>query len=285
MSAPKPIAKPTASVRSRKGAPVIDLSKQNNSVAAEPTQHIQGRAPGTLGFLRGAFFGPPKTGKTVVSTSGKDVLLVQFDPEGDITSPLQGRQDITVVEPKNYKEILNIVRALATVDKDTFKDVAVDSLTFLFQLLGGKDLVDVYMAGKDVRRAYGKAGAAAAYIISEMVKLDMNVYFTAHLKHEDGEDAVPQDTSLGEHEVRLAVTPMVWGTLGPAVSFIGRTYKRVIQEETAKGKWNNVTSYHVSFNDGERSPAGARIDLPAELEISTHTLADLDKQLHKGGAS
>ncbi|NIT79245.1 MAG: AAA family ATPase, partial [Anaerolineae bacterium] len=108
-----------------------------------------------------------------------------------------------------------------------FDWVVVDSLTFLFQLIGGKELTEVFMANKDVRRAYGRAGAAVSSIIHDLVLLrDTNVIFTAHLAKESDEEAISMDTRLGEHQVKLAVTPMVWKILGPAVSFIGRTYKK-----------------------------------------------------------
>ncbi len=261
-------------VRTRKGT--------GKAPAPKPTPsgpQIVGRKPGVVNFLKGALFGPPKTGKTTAATSGRDTLLIQFDPDGDLTEPLAGREDITVVEPQNFKETEDIVRALSTTDAGRFKFVVVDSVGFMFQKFDAGAINKAYMNNTNIMRPYGAAGAPTAQIIHDLVSLPMHVIFTAHLQKEDGqEDSVAQETMLGEHEVRLAVTPMVWKTLGPAVSFIGRTFKET--EYVKEGKTRNKkTTYRVSFNDGERSPAGARIALPGELEITTTLMQELADNL------
>lgn len=244
-----------------------------------PTKHaITGRKPGTVKTYKGVFFGPPKTGKTTLACSGKNVLLLSFDPQGDMTQTITDRNDITVVEPQSYTEIDELIQALYTTDSGRFDWVVVDSITFLFQLLGGKEINKQYQENRDVRRAYGKAGASVAQIINDLVRLPKeNVIFTAHLDKEYEEDpsVVTVDSSLGETEVKVAVTPMVWKILGPAVSFIGRTYKRQRLVAGSDGKRNKVTEFHVSFNDGDRSPAGARIPLEGDLLIELDTLNKL----------
>lgn len=258
-------------VRKRQGPGPLPVKKRKPS----PRRGIEGRKPGVVNNLRGVLFGPPKTGKTALACSGKNILLMNFDPDGDATEPLMGRDDIVVVEPKDFEEIEYVIRQLLTVESETFDWVVVDSITFLFQLLGGKELTDVYMANKDVRRAYGKAGAAVSSIIHDIVRIpNINVIFTAHLDKETTEDElVKMDTKLGEHQVKVAVTPMVWKILGPAVSFIGRTYKRDMNVKGEDGKRNKQTVYRVSFNDGDRSPAGSRLPMQGEYE-STGTLLD-----------
>lgn len=243
---------------------------------------IEGRQPGEAKTLKGALFGPPKTGKTTLANSGKNTLMLSFDPQGDMTKTLAKRDDITVVEPESYQEVDEIIRALHTTDSGRFKFVTVDSLTFLFDMIGGKDINETYLANKDMRRAYGKAGAAVSQIISDLLKLKQeHVIFTAHLdkEHEDQPGVVTVDSSLGETEVKLAVTPMVWKTLGPGVSFIGRTYKKTKNVIGEDGKRNKETEYRVSFNDGQRSPAGARIPLGADYEIELDTLEKMANNL------
>lgn len=254
-------------VRARRGAP------QTSSQTPQPVPSIVGRKPGAVTSLKGVFFGPPKTGKTVAATSGRNVLLVQFDPDGDSATLLQGRDDITVVEPKSHKEITDIVQAVATTDAGRFDWVVFDSTTFWFQMLGGKDIMKAYRANTDPRRAYTKPGAEVASTIYDLLQLEQNVIFTAHLQKEDDTDgAVAQETELGEHQVKLAVTPMIWKVLGPGVTFIGRTYKKVRNKEA---------TYHVSLNDGERSPAGARIALPGHFDITSTLLHDLQAERQK----
>ena len=263
---------PSTVVRKRKSIRSVKKPTSKPKVS-KPT--IKGHKPGLVKNLRGVFFGPPKTGKTAVSCSGKKVLLMNFDPDGDSTEPLKGRKDITVVDPKSFKEIEAIIKALITTDAGIYEWLVVDSITFLFQLLGGKDLTDVYMANKDVRRAYGKAGAAVSSIIHDIVRIpDINVIFVAHLEKETSEDEmVKMDTKMGEFQVKLAVTPMVWKILGPAVSFIGRTYKREMSVKGKDGKRNKQTVYRVSLNDGDRSPAGSRLPMEGEY-VQTGTLLD-----------
>ena len=236
---------------------------------------ISGHKPGEASRLAGLFFGPPKTGKTTAANSGKDTLMLSFDPQGDTTKTITGRKDITVVEPESYKELDEIVRALHTTDSGRFGFVNVDSITFMFQMIGGREITDTYVNNKDMRRAYGKAGAATAQVISDLLKLKKeHVIFTAHLDKEQEEEpgVISMDQSLGETLVKVAVTPMVWKTLGPGVSFIGRTYKQTKNVRNEDGTRNKVTEYRVSFNDGERSPAGARIPLQGDYEITTDML-------------
>jgi len=246
---------------------------------------IVGEQPGVVKSLKGVLFGPPKTAKTTLACSGKNVLLINFDPDGELTETLVGREDITVVKPQTFSEIEGIIKALHTVDRGRFDWITVDSITFLFQLLGGKELTEVYIQNKDVRRAYGKAGAMVSQIIHDLTRLpDTNVIFTAHLQKEDGiEDSVAQEAEMGEHEVRVAVTPMVWKILGPSVSFIGRTYKEGVWEKVEGSKVRNKRNrYVVSFNDGERSPAGSRLKMDGEYEIELDTLAKLHDELVEG---
>lgn len=241
------------------------------------------KKPGVPEHLRGVLFGPPKTGKTTAACSGESVLLMNFDPDGSATMTLKGREDVTVVEPKNWQQIQDVIKELHTTAKGRFRWVVVDSLSFLFQLLGGKDINDTYLSGKDIRRAYGQAGAAVNQIINDLCALDAHVIFCAHLANEDTDDGVAMDTSLGETEVKVAVTPMVWKLLGPAVGFIGRTYRvRTYEREEGAKKATPVTKFMISFNDGEKSPAGSRYEMEAEYEITPSLLKDLEAELQKG---
>jgi hypothetical protein len=270
--------KTTTTVRRRKTVPA---PKQ----APEPELVLVGKPPGTIKFFKGVFFGPPKTAKTTVACSGKKVLLINFDPDGDTTETLAGRDDIVVMQPRTRPEIEAIIKALHGKEGDKFDWVVVDSLTFLFLLLGGKEITDTWKDNKDIRRAYGRAGAAVQQIVHDLVVLNKHVIFTAHLEKVDteDEDGVPIEQKLGENEVKVAVSPMVWKILGPAVSFIGRTFKENVYEKEGK-KRNKRTRYVVSFNDGDRSPAGSRLPMQGEYEIELDTLTKLADTLIQGGS-
>lgn len=248
---------------------------------------ITGDRPGKPRRLVGVLFGPPKTGKTTAAASGSNVLLVSFDPDGDATETLRGRDDVLVVRPRTQEELDGLVRALRTTDRGRFDWIVVDSLTFLFLMIGGKDVTDTWKDNKDVRRAYGKAGAAVQQFVHDLVLLeDTSIIFTAHLEKESEDDAIQMDQELGESEVKVAVTPMVWRVLGPAVSFIGRTYRTTAYVDVVvdgKKKRNKETQFRVSFNDGERSPAGSRLPMAGEYEIGLDFLQQLASELIEGG--
>lgn len=246
---------------------------------------IVGHPPGQVAAVKGVLFGPPKTGKTTLGASGEGVLHLGFDPDGDLTETLRGRTDITVVRPDSLKETQQIVKALHSTDRGRFPWVLVDSITFLFALADGGEIARTYEEGKDIRRAYGQAGAPVAQIVYDLCMLkETNVIFTAHLQKDSQDDGVPLETNLGETDVKVAVTPMVWKTLGPAVSFIGRTYKKTVWDKV-DGKRNKRTLYAVSFNDGERSPAGSRLPMEAAYEFGPNTrlLQELANELTTGG--
>jgi hypothetical protein len=229
--------------------------------------------PGKPTSLKGVLFGPPKTGKTTLSTSAGKTLIINFDPDGPSTKTLKGRKDIDIVQPETLAETENVLKAIIGGEADSYEFITLDSVTWMFQKFGGRQILKTFQANKDVRRAYGHAGAAAGQIIHDLAMLPNNIIFIAHLQKEYDEDdgTVDVDQDLGEFEVSLAVTPMVWKILGGAVGFIGRTYKDQIS--TTSG--NSDTRYLVSFNDGSRSPAGSRYEMEGLYEQSPTLLAEL----------
>ncbi len=271
-----------AQVRKRK-IPTKPLPKKPVAPVVKQTPLLkQGYHPsGKVRRLIGLVFGPPKSGKTTYAASGKNVLILNFDPDGAATTTIIGRKDITVIDITSVDQLDGIIKALHTTDRGVFAWIVVDSITFLFQLVGGKEINEAYKAGRDVRRPYGKAGGYVCQVISDLVALpDQNIMFVAHLKHESsGEDTlVSFETDLGEHEVVVAVTPMVWTLLGPAVSFIARSYRG--RKKITEGKVVKQTpAFMVSLNDGDRSPAGSRLAMAGEYEITGDTLDTLASEL------
>lgn len=256
-------------VQTRKDAP----SKQPDTSLKDM---ISG-TPGVPSSLKGCLFGPPKTGKTTAACSGGKTLLVNFDPEGYSTETLAGRKDIDIVQPQTLKETDRLVQAIIAGEGDEYDFIVIDSVTFMFQRFGGKEIAKTFVDGKDVRRAYGMAGAACQQIIHDLTMLPKtNVIFVAHLAKEYEDDAVKQDQTLGEHEVSLAVTPMVWKILGPGVGFIGRTHRKTTLNVD---NGNTTGGFYVSFNDGSRSPAGSRYAMEGEYEITNSFLSDLATEL------
>lgn len=270
-----------SSVKTRKG----NTNGKPTTAPTSTTSVIDRLAskPGVPTNLKGLLFGPPKTGKTTVACSGGTTLLIEFDPDGAGTETLFGRDDITVVRPSNYGETLSVLNELKSGAQARYDWVVLDSLTFLFDKLAGDDINATYLENKDVRRAYGKAGAAVNSIVSKAVGLDTNVIFIAHLQVQQDDDNVTE-TQLGDHEVKVAVSPMIWKNLGPAVGFIGRTYRTKQYEKDESGKPKLVNKFMVSFNDGDRSPAGSRYSMNGEYEANTMTLKTVQADAQKGKA-
>lgn len=249
-----------ATTKVRKGRPVSTTTKTKSPA---PASDVLSRisTPGSVQNLKGLLFGPPKTGKTrgVCSSSGK-TLLVLTEPEGDLG--ISGQKNVDVFRPQNWKDLNDVTIAMKGKDHG-YDCVAYDSVTFMFELVGGADVAKAFRENKDVRRPYGNAGAAINQIVYNAASLDMNVMFTAQLKVEDGGDdgdSVPLDPTEGEYPVTVAITPMIYKVLVPAVSFIGRTYKEVGYEQVGnKPNKEKVVRYMVSFEDYGRSPASSRV--------------------------
>jgi hypothetical protein len=259
----------TGKVKTRADAP----STQPKSTLAE--QAI--RKPGVPTNLKGVLFGPPKTGKTTAACSGGRTLLINFDPEGYATETLTGREDIDIIEPSNLLEANQVIKQILGGEAEAYDFVVVDSVTFMFQKFDGGAIAKDFVSGKDIRRAYGMAGAACQQVIHDLSMLPAtNVIFVAHLQKEFDDDSVSQDQDLGEHEVSLAVTPMVWKILGPSVGFIGRTFRKTAKDLDSG---NTTDGFYVSFNDGARSPAGSRYKMEAEYQITDTLLTDLAIEL------
>ncbi len=149
-------------------------------------------------------------------------------------------------------------------------------------MLGGPAIAQQWADNKNVQRLYGNTGGAVNQVLHDLFVLDVNLILTAHLEKESEEDAITLEQELGEKEVKVAITPMVWKFVGPAVSFIGRTFKRTAWEKTkVDGKTirNKRTEYVVSYDDGERSPAGSRLPMLAEYQVTDTWLTDLATQL------
>lgn len=232
-------------------------------------------------YLKGVLFGPPKSGKTKAAVTGGKTLLVEMEPEGDLSLRRHPELSVDVVRPSSHEDLEEIIRGLATTEAGRWDTVTWDSVTFMMEMLGGKDIMQTLRENRDVRRAYGKAGAAVNQIISDAVKLPMNVIFTSQIHVDNpGEEGEVENPEEGQYPVSLAVTPMVYKILVPAVSFIGRTYKKNGLQRNGKVA-ERVVEYWTSFEDYGRSPAGKRIDIPDQVQN-----LDLSKLLAdiKGGS-
>lgn len=221
--------------------------------------------PGALAYAKGLLFGPPKTGKTTAGASGAKTLLIELEPDGDVTTSLRGRKDVDVFKPSTPRELQGAVESLHGAEKNTWDFVTVDSITYMVEFLAGDTISKKITADEDPRRAYQKVGVAVNQILGDIMLLPMHVVILSQMKILDGsQEGTPLNPEHGQYPLTLDVSPMVYRMIAPAVSFIGRTYKKREYVEEA-GKKKIATGFYVSFDDGGRSPAGSRLELPAEM--------------------
>jgi hypothetical protein len=220
--------------------------------------------PGLGQHLKLVLFGPPKTLKTRTSVSGQGKkLLILCEPDGDLS--LIGRDDVDVVRPSTGQELADVILALHQGAVADYDWIILDSVTFAFEILGRTQIAKAVAANVDIRKPYGQVGAALTQIIHDLVALPTNVVFIAQLKQDqlDEDDPDSAGPEEGKFPFTMAVTPMVYKILAPAVSIVGRTYKRMIVGPDG----NKKVQYMVSFEDYGKSPAGSRIEgVPSVVE-------------------
>lgn len=236
--------------------------------------------PGRIQRLTGGFFGPPKSGKTTAATSGKNVLLVEFDPDGDVTETIKDRKDISVYKPDNWQDVDGMVGSLLGADRETWDWWVLDDIGMWFEMEGGKEIHSLLKANKRVQPGYQRTGAHINQVWRDLLTVrTVNIIFTSQIKNaratDDEEEGAavtvgPEGPEVNEYPTTLAVTPMVYKVLAPTVSFLGRTYRRPGSQKTR---------YMVSFDDAGSSPAGSRIGLPNTVEAIN--LQEILEQLRK----
>ena len=255
-------AGPTQRTTVKRRKPVARKPSAVPTVPVSTGQLAAAGPPEKVRHYKGVLFGPPKSGKTTAACSGTGkVLLLLTEPGGD--APLVGRKDVDVLRPAGFADMHATIRELRAPGHG-YDRLVFDSVTFGLELIGGADLYKTLNEGRDPRRVYGKSGAAMNQLIHDAVTLRMDVAFITQLKVEGSPDdeGVPLSPEEGEYPLTMAIQPMVYKILAPAVSFIGRTFKRPL---TVEGSSKKTILYGVSFEDYGKSPAGNRLDLPDEV--------------------
>ncbi len=252
---------PAVKVKRRKVQPKRRTPVAKVAAAPQSTPALAAASPPRpVEFFKGVLFGPPKSGKTTAAASGTGKKLILLtEPEGDVT--LVGQPDISVLRPTTFGEMHQIIRELRAPGHG-YDRLVFDSVTFGTELIGGAELYKTLADNRDPRREYGKTGAAMNQLIHDTVGLRMDVAFICQIKTEgDHEDGTPLNPEEGEYPLTMAIQPMVYKILAPAVSFIGRTFKRPLTVEGG-GK---TLKFGISFEDYGNSPAGSRLGLPDEV--------------------
>ena len=166
--------------------------------------------PGRAQRLTGGFFGPPKSGKTTAATSGKNVLLVEFDPDGDITETLKDRKDVYVYKPETWQDVDGMVGSLLTTDRDTWAWWVLDDIGMWFEMEGGKEIHTTLKANKRVQPVYQRTGAHINQVWRDLLTVrTVNVIFTTQIKnarsHEEEEEGAA--VTVGPEGAEVAEFP------------------------------------------------------------------------------
>ena len=166
-----------------------------------------------------------------------------------------------MLRPETFAEMHQIIRELRAPSHG-YDRLVFDSVTFGTELIGGATLFQTLADNRDPRREYGKTGAAMNQLIHDATGLRMDIAFITQIKTEaEHEDGTPLNPEEGEYPLTMGIQPMVYKILAPAVSFIGRTFKRAL---TVDGGGKTL-KFGISFEDYGNSPAGSRLDLPDEV--------------------
>jgi phage nucleotide-binding protein len=211
------------------------------------------------------FYGKAGTGKTTVaSTFPKPLLHLDIREKGtDSIVDVGGIDSVRVDSWDDIEELYWHV-----VQGKKYKTVVIDAVTQM------QDLAIESVVSKEGRedkvmskRMWGEAsGKLKQWILSyrDLVDLGIHVVFLAHDRVSEGEDG--EDGELMP-DVGPRVMPSVASVMNAAVSVVGNTMIRELQERSANGKITKSMEYgmrlgpHAYYTTKIRSPKGTPVPI------------------------
>jgi len=146
---------------------------------------LRGKKPTTIEKrLKALFFGEAGAGKTTAAIQFPRPYLIDTErgAEHDQYTHMLEDQEGAIFQSQDFDEILKEVKALLT-EKHEFKTLIIDPVTVVYNSLIESAEKKV---GNEFGRHYGEANKQMKHLLNLIMRLDMNVIFTAHAKNEYG---------------------------------------------------------------------------------------------------
>lgn len=136
--------------------------------------------------LKALFFGPAGSGKTTASINFPRVYLIDTEKGAvnDSYVALLEKNGGAYFSTSDFDDLMKEVKSLLS-EKHEFKTLVIDPLTVVYNDLLDKSALKV---GTEYGRHYGEANKQMKYLLSLLLRLDMNVIITSHAKNELGKD-------------------------------------------------------------------------------------------------
>lgn len=230
-------------------------------------------AAATPPHLKGLFYGPPGSGKTtLLATMGPKGLILDVDGGAPpIVAALPEAERPEVFRITSVRDVDDAIYTLAFEDHG-WDTVALDTVTTMQNIVADEvGLIDVINANGDPRRKYGDIAAIIRHKLTLMLKLDMNVILTAHLR----------DSTDGEVDIEEGKYPVV-PDIQPSVARVALAYPDVIGRMYLK-EHNGKIVHAVAFGKDPRSFQKQRaLGLPDEVSGSSLTIPKLVERVTGG---
>ena len=227
--------------------------------------------------LKAVIFGSTGIGKTRLSATAPDVLIVDCNEKG--TMSIRDMTGVDIYELEKFAELTNLLYFLEH-EEHSYKTVVFDGTTSLLQLAMAQILNEQSEldASKDPampdKRDYGKLNEVMRRVILEARDLPMHVIFTVL-------DQARTDEDTEEVTITPAVTPGVLKTLVAQVDVVGWLH---MHRMPAKGKTKAKTVRRLLVGPSLRYITKDRLGLYGRYVINPNLSEMIDRLGSEGQA-